>query len=262
MRLMPHGRPHAVPSRFTSVAWSSLCEASKTVLMVHGAGGGGWEFDFWQSEFEARGWRCVAQDLMPSPAGLAATQLSDYVDQVESWVPPSNDSLVLVGASMGGALALLASERLQPKAIVLVNSLVPPPWSRPTERSSRELPDVLEWAGTPLERTARAMPDSTADVQRWASERWRDESGMVMRALRDGFRAVTPQGCRTLFVVGEADRDVPAPQQLAWASAWGSPALVYRGMSHVGPLLGEQAPVVAREVAEWLDDQAIACGDS
>ena len=156
---------------------------------------------------------------------------------------------------MGGALAVLAAQEINPRALVLVNSIVPTPWALPTERSSRELPDVLRWAGMSLERTAGAMPDSTPDVQRWASERWRDESGEVMRQLRN-FRTGDPP-CRTLFVVAEEDRDVPAAQQLAWASAWDSPAFVYPGMSHVGPLLGSRSGEVASEVVRWLD----ACKD-
>ena len=40
----------------------------KTVLMVHGAGGGGWEFTLWRDGFEAAPRRVVAPPPTPRPA--------------------------------------------------------------------------------------------------------------------------------------------------------------------------------------------------
>jgi pimeloyl-ACP methyl ester carboxylesterase len=225
-------------------------------LLIHGAGGGGWEYDHWTPLFRARGWQPVARDLEPGASGLVATTLADYVQQAAAWPscrqPSARGRMALVGASMGGAVALQVAQRLAPSAIVLVNAVVPEPWARPTVRSSRPLPDVLRWKGISLESTARALPDSTADVQRWACERWRDESGRVMRELQRGYVAERPR-CPTLFVVSMEDRDVPPAQQLAWAAAWNADTLTYRGMSHVGPLLGTAAADVARDVVDWLD---------
>lgn len=222
----------------------------KAALLVHGAGGGSWEYDLWREAFERRGWRVVAHDLEPSSAGLAATSVDDYVSQLAQWLPPAERSeLVLVGASMGGALALHAAATLQPAAVVLVNSVVPRPWSHPTDKP---VPDVLRWAGSSLEQTVRAMPDATPEVQRWACELWRDESGAVMRALRGGYEASTPE-CRCLFVISAEDTDVPSTEQRAWAAAWGAESLWLTGTSHVGPLLGRGAPEVAQRVVDWLD---------
>tara|TARA_B100000795_G_scaffold151311_1_gene113361 strand:- start:110 stop:490 length:381 start_codon:yes stop_codon:yes gene_type:complete len=114
------------------------------------------------------------------------------------------------------------------------------------------VPDVLRWAGSSLERTARAMPDATPEVQRWACAQWRDESGAVMRALRGGYEASKPD-CRCLFVISAEDTDVPPAEQRAWAAAWGADTLELPGASHVGPLLGRAAPEVARRVVGWLD---------
>jgi pimeloyl-ACP methyl ester carboxylesterase len=35
-------------------------------VMIHGAGGGGWEWDAWRPVFEHGGWDVIAADLMPS----------------------------------------------------------------------------------------------------------------------------------------------------------------------------------------------------
>jgi pimeloyl-ACP methyl ester carboxylesterase len=226
--------------------------ANKAALLIHGAGGGGWEYDLWLEAFERRGWRTLAPDLEPGASGLAATSAVDYVSQITRWLPSEQqrpDRLVLVGASMGGALALRAAASLRPEAVVLVNSVVPQPWARP---STKPVPDVLRWAGSSLGRTVRAMPDSTPDVQRWACSRWRDEAGGVMRELRGGYAARQP-ACRTLFVISGADHDVPPAEQRAWAAAWDAATLELPAASHVGPLLGRAAPEVARGVVGWLD---------
>lgn len=135
----------------------------KAALLVHGAGGGGWEYELWRDAFDRRGWRVVARDLQPDAFGLAATSADDYVGQLAQWLPPAERSseLVIVGASMGGALALRAAATLRPKALVLVNSVVPRPWAQ--RATTKPVPDVLRWAGSSLERTARAMPDATPE---------------------------------------------------------------------------------------------------
>ena len=240
-----------------SLATTSAKQAQgKAALLVHGAGGGGWEYDLWRDAFERRGWRVVARDLEPGASGLAATSADDYVAQLAQWLPPAERSseLVIVGASMGGALALHAAAALRPTAVVPVNSVVPRPWAHPatTTTTTKPVPDVLRWAGSSLERTARAMPDATPEVQRWACARWRDESGAVMRALRGGYEASKPD-CRCLFVISAEDTDVPPAEQRAWAAAWGADTLELPGASHVGPLLGRAAPEVARRVVGWLD---------
>src|SRR6185437_6554618 len=92
----------------------------RTVVFVHGAGGGGWEWNVWRRVFAANGWHCRAPDLQPAPAGLAATRLCDYVDQVVAAAnaagPPSPQT-VLTGASLGGLLALAASAQVAVAAL-------------------------------------------------------------------------------------------------------------------------------------------------
>ena len=44
-----------------------MSEARRAVVLVHGAGGGGWEWDAWARVFAAGDWRVFAPDLQPSP---------------------------------------------------------------------------------------------------------------------------------------------------------------------------------------------------
>jgi pimeloyl-ACP methyl ester carboxylesterase len=215
--------------------------------MIHGAGGGGWEFREWKRLFESAGYRVVAPDLMPSKEGLAKTTLDDYVLQVARTAGTKPD--VLIGASMGGVLVLKAAERLEPKAIVLVCSAPPAPVG--VRMEPRNYPEIIEWKNGPYEDTVAAMPDSDEATRRWAHELWRNESGAVLRALSKGVETDKPK-CPVLVVIPEADDTVPPETQQALAKWAAADTLRFHEMSHVGPLLSTRAPEVARSVLEWL----------
>jgi len=219
-------------------------------VMIHGAGGGGWEWKFWQEEFERAGWQVVAPDLMPAERGIAATTVEDYIEQVVQAASAAGERLVLIGASMGGILALKAAERMEARAVVLVNS-VPPAgveWSRGQQE---EVPDVVEWSNSPLQETEDALWDSSQEVIEWAHERWRDESGAVLRALRDGVPAEKPS-CPVLVIASDKDTDIPPEVSRRLAEMLSGDFVLYREMSHVGPLLGTRAHSVARHTLGWL----------
>ena len=50
---------------------------SRAALLVHGAGGGGWEWNVWRGVWEAAGFRVAAPDLVPVRGDVAATRLQD-----------------------------------------------------------------------------------------------------------------------------------------------------------------------------------------
>lgn len=217
--------------------------------MVHGAGGGGWEYFLWQPVFERAGWKVVAPDLVPVEAGLASTKFADYLDQVVSHAKRDGTRLVLIGASMGGILCLKAAELVKPDAIVLVNSTLPQGVG--ARRNAPAAPDVIQWEGGPRSETEAAMPDSDDKTIEFAWKRWRNESGAVVNEIRRGIPAAKPE-CPTLVVLGQADTDIPYGEGLklaAWAQA---DVHLYPGMSHVGPLMSTRAESVATAVLEWL----------
>src|SRR5688572_26435522 len=102
----------------------TMLTTKATVIMIHGAGGGGWEYDLWKPVFEQAGYRVIARDLVPAKGGLEQTRFEDYVRQVQLWRPVSG-KVILIGASMGGILTLKSAELEDPDAIVLVNSAPP-----------------------------------------------------------------------------------------------------------------------------------------
>lgn len=232
-----------------ALAVPALAAPPDVIVMIHGAGGGGWEYEKWAPTFEKAGWKVVHPDLVPVRGGLAATRFEDYIAQVKSWVPREHGRLVIAGASMGGILALKAAEALEPDALVLANS-VPP--AGVGARKPTKFPAVIRWANGPLKDTRDAMPDSDESTILRAHPRWRDESGKVMTAITDGVKVRKP-ACPTLVILGEKDTDVPMANGLALARWSGADIHLYHATSHVGPLLGRRAPEIAEAARRWVD---------
>lgn len=222
----------------------------REAVLVHGAGGGGWEWAIWSRIFAARGSGVRALDLVPCSAGLAATTLDDYVAQVCAWSTGIAQPL-LVGASLGGLLALLAAPRMRPAALVLVNPL--PPAGIEPRTTTREYADVVPWGSErSLAGTRRALFDADDAACLFAFRRWRDESGRVLRAAAAGV-AASPPGCPALVIASECDDTVPVAASRALAAQLGADLRVLPGASHVGPLLGRGAASLAEQA--WRSSQ-------
>ncbi len=220
----------------------------RTALLLHGAGGGGWEWNVWREVFAAGHIDAHAPDLQPSVAGLAATSFADYIAQVRAALSDLSRPRAVVGASMGGLLALqVASEA---DALVLVNPLPPRPWH--ARLPLQEWPAVVRWHGDArLASTRAALPDADPVTAMYAFRHWRDESGRVLREAHAGIDTDTPL-VPTLCVISGQDRDVPAEMSEAFMDQLAATRIGLPEASHVGPLLGRQASAVAAQVVAWL----------
>ncbi len=222
--------------------------AAGTVFMIHGAGGGGWEYDFWKPVWAQAGWTVIARDLVPSEQGLAKTTYADYETQVRRWTERAPRPWVVVGASLGGILALTTQDDIRPDAIILVNP-APPANFRPPTSNPPNL-EIIRWANGPLKDTEDAMPDSDRATILWAWKRWRDESGSVLNTVQAGL-PVEPVAAPVLMIIGTADTDIDPTVSYRLGRSLGATLSVYRGMSHVGPLMGTRAARVAQEALDW-----------
>ncbi|GAB3343156.1 alpha/beta hydrolase [Marilutibacter aestuarii] len=224
-------------------------------LLLHGAGGGGWEWAIWSGVFEAAGLAVSAPDLVPAGAGLAATGIEDYRAQAEAALRVLPRPRLLVGASLGGLLAA-AIARGEADALVLVNPLPPAPWA--AELPARDWPARVPWARLArLDSTRRAIPDADPASALYAFRRWRDESGRVLRQAHEGLD-LPPPDCPVLCVASGQDRDVPPGVTDGLARAWGADRMALPGASHVGPLLGREAVACAEAVLAWWRRSAVA----
>ena len=226
-------------------------EALHSVLMVHGGGGGGWEWAVWRGVFEAARVQVHAPDLQASPRGLSQTRFEDYVAQVRTRLEALPRPRAVVGASLGGLLAAACADAAD--AAVLVNPLPPAPWH--AQLPQRDWPDVVPWQrDARLTGTRRAMPDADEATALFAFRHWRDESGLAMREAYAGIAVARP-GCRVLCIASMVDDDVPPALTAALASDWGASLLRAQAVSHVGPLLGRGAADCAGQALAWLSAQ-------
>lgn len=223
---------------------------SATALLIHGAGGGGWEWRAWARVLGSRGFDVHAPDLVPGADGLADTGFEDYVEQVVRYGRALERPLLLAGASLGGLLALAAGE-LEPAGRVLVNP-VPPAGTQDWPMSSRSWPAVIPWGDEPdFEATALAMPDCGHAARVLAHQRWRNESGRVMTTACEGVE-VPRDAVPTLVLGAQHDPDVPAEVSRALAGHNEWDFVLIPGASHLGPLLGDSAAACARLACDWF----------
>ncbi|HYM85629.1 MAG TPA: alpha/beta fold hydrolase [Pseudoxanthomonas sp.] len=231
----------ALPARLQAGRFSAL--------LVHGAGGGAWEWNRWRGVLEAHAMASTAIELQPASRGLVATTLQDYAGQVRTALQKLQRPRVLIGASLGGLLAALCASDAD--ALVLVNPLPPAPWHR--QLPARDWGEVMPWQrNARLASTRAAMNDADDASALFAFRRWRDESGEAMREAHDGIEVARPE-CPALFVVSMQDEDVSSAIVLEWAQAWRADRLETIATSHVGPLLGREASRIAGQTVAWLN---------
>jgi pimeloyl-ACP methyl ester carboxylesterase len=204
----------------------------------------------WARVFAAHGWLMATPDLQPVRAGLAATRLDDYLEQSTTALAALPRPRALVGASLGGLLALQCSGEAD--ALVLVNPMPPAPWHASLPSSDIGKPIVAWRARASLAGTRRALRDASDADALFAFRRWRDESGSVLDDARRGVHVGMPE-CPTLVVGSTCDEDVPATVSRALAKACSATYFEIAAASHVGPLLGRGASDVAARVVTWLN---------
>lgn len=220
----------------------------KSVLLLHGAGGGAWEWNIWRGVLLARGMEVAAPDLQPASSGLESTAWADYLLQARQTLHALPRPRAAIGASLGGLLA--AAIAADADALVLVNPLPPSPWHERVPQRVRE--GLIPWRREArLSTTLRALPDADPATVVYALRRWRDESGLVLREAAAGVAVAKPH-CPVLCLASENDDDVPATATAALAEAWQAELIRMESASHVGALLGESAAEAALRTAAWL----------
>lgn len=234
-----------------------LSRPAFSALMVHGAGGGAWEWRVWQRVFSAQGVSAQALTLEPYPGdsvenGFARTTYAHYLQQLTR-AQLHYGANVLIGASLGGLLVaeLAAQAEFAPSisALVLV---------APVPRTGIQKAPPVEpkrWAASAdLANSLRALPDADAAAACYAHHQWRDESHLALGAAYAGRDFIEHQA-PSLVLLAQYDNDLSNAALQQWANTSGKAVMQIPGASHAGLLLGRHASKAAELALQWLRAQ-------
>jgi pimeloyl-ACP methyl ester carboxylesterase len=205
----------------------------RPLVLIHGTNAGPWTMTNFARFFESRGFLCTSPAYRyhnPSPTTegkelLKGLSISDYVDDIASFVATLDAKPILMGHSLGGIVAQQLATRDLASAIVLLNGSVN--WGiLPTTDSERELARMFISAGAFWEKTL--LPDFETMARfglnrldphekRRVFDRLGPESGRVMFELflwmfdhnqttKIDYEAIS---CPVLMVSGSEDLAIP-----------------------------------------------------
>jgi pimeloyl-ACP methyl ester carboxylesterase len=100
-----------------------------TFVLIHGGGGGAWDWHLVAPELRERGHDVVAVDL---PSEDASAGLDEYADAVVDAIGDRTE-LIVVGHSFGGFTAPLVCARVPVDVLVLLAGMIPAPGEPPGE---------------------------------------------------------------------------------------------------------------------------------
>lgn len=185
-----------------------------TFVLVPGAGGNG---SFWLplvNELATRGYEAVAVDIREDDEALG---LPEYAEVVMQAIGERSD-VVLVGQSLGAFTVPMVAERVRPRAIVLINAMVPLPGETPG--------DWWEHTGSSAARIAAAEQHgypAAFDVETYFLHDLSSEARDVLMSEAPREPADTPFGQPCEFtswpdvpihvIIGADDRFFPAQFQ-------------------------------------------------
>ncbi|MEO8115095.1 MAG: alpha/beta hydrolase [Phenylobacterium sp.] len=249
-----------------------------TIVMVHGAFCGGWAFETFREPFEAAGFNVLAPDLRghgqeDAAQRVVGVSMADYAADIAELCQGLSEPPILLGHSMGGLVAQLASSKVPLEALVL---LAPsPPWGV----SGSSLEEAITAFGVqvmgPFSSGAvepdkglmrRYSLDRMPEAEREAVvRRMHAESGLAVRETLnwwlDPFMTTSVGPGRlaapALVIVGDGDVVHPPATARQTADRIGASLRVMPGMSHW--LVGEPGwEEVAAQVTHWLSEEARA----
>lgn len=222
------------------------------LVLLHGAGGGAWEWGRWARLLQAHARVVHVPDfsrscVVDAPAGAKAfSQLRiDLLERLRL-----QPGCVLVGASLGGLLAAAIADTLEARALVLINPALPAGSSDPRP-SSVVMHGNRPWGlRASVSSTRSAVPElHPLDVLQ-VFRRWSDCNLRLLSEIAEGIDVQRPS-MPCLLLCSDSDTEIRADDVRRLGAAWGAQLQWLRG-SHVGPVLGAEAAVAVAQTLAWL----------
>ncbi len=225
-------------------------------VFIHGAGGGGWEWQYWAICFSSAGWACHTPTLKGNgKTNLAEVTFLDYIKELTKLIDSLPKKPIIIGASMGGILAQKLAEQGKAEAIILVNSAPPKGVASASWPTNNNDPAaIIKWSTeSTLKDTRDCMPEADEKTILWAHPQWRDESGKVIREIRAGISIKKRNiSCPVLVIAGKNDKDITCEVSRAVSEFYDADYFAFAGVSHVGALLGKRYWEIASQVSVWI----------
>ncbi len=216
-------------------------------IFVHGAGGGGWQWQIWARVLATHGLTPVLLTLKQRK-DVGSTRLADYRDQLQALIVGAYSNCVVIGASMGGALALDVPGGDQLAARIAIN---PPLDTNILSQKYSQKSGIKPWSKG-LTRSTWQSLQSDFFSRQYAHARWRDESNAVLYDLAHWQLDSRPDQ-PSLILHGANDSGCPMNAVQDLQMRFFCDALLVPEAGHLEPVLGAQALVCARRVAGWID---------
>lgn len=193
-------------------------------MLLHGAASGPWVFDGWKRFFDDL---VVGVPDLHAELDVDKATMADYASVAADAARDLPRPLALAGWSMGGLVALLASDEVAPDILVLLEP------SPPAEVQGRR-PEVELLEGTFQGKDVYGLFPKGI--------RSRSESSLA-RAERQRGISVPTIGCPSLVVYGD---EYPNDRGRAIASRYGSKELYFPGLNHWDLVLNPRVPEAIR----------------
>ena len=242
------------------------------VVLVHGAWHAAWCWEAWADRLATAGYEVHAPDLSghggsPGREGLNRLRLRDYAEDVASVVAGLDAPPVLVGHSMGGAVAQhVAGDGGAPAlaGLALLASVPPRGVIAATVKLVRDHPreflaanatlDLGRLVATPaLARDLFFSDDAPTEDVRRHQARMQAESYLAFLDMLALDRPGGRPGALPVLVVGAADDAIfSIDEARATGAAWGVPATIVEDLAHDVMLdTGEERAFDV--LLQWLD---------
>lgn len=239
------------------------------LLFLHGSFCGAWIWaEHFMPYFARAGYACEAVSLRGHGGSeghedLAEASLADFLDDAEAAVAQMAAPPVIIGHSMGGAVAQFLADR-RPLAGLGLMSSVPPSGLGATMLHMSAVAHDLMWQVGILQTLGpravdpyvvhRAMfaPDTPLGIGHAYLPRLQNESRRVSLDLMGWVRPPVPEPSPPVLVAGgDIDAFVPVSALRETAAYWNAELSVLKGVPH-GAMLDPCWPRVAEVVLDWL----------
>lgn len=252
----------------------------KTILMIHGMWGGGWNWENYSKVFEAKGYTCISpslryHDMNPKDAPdprLGTTSLLDYAQDLEREILKFTDKPVIMGHSMGGLLAQILGSRGLARALVLLTPASPAGVFALTPSVVKSFSSILlKWG---FWRNPHRIPFDAAVYAMVHLVPPKEQSAIYERLVFESGRAAAEIGfwtldlrraskvdesrvtCPVLVIAGGQDRLTPVSVVRKVAAKYRAVSTYREFTNHAHWVLGEPGwQEVAESIAVWLDQK-------